>query len=111
MFHHQSRVASSFAALALVCAVACDTNSSSPASPPDDPPPADTTNTTNHPTLTYQFGAKFEPPVGRVVHGMGQWVEYNPPYLALLPASEKPGGELEQQYARITSRASVNGIT
>jgi len=46
------------------------------------------------PAPSYQFGAKFEPPEGRVVHGMGQWVEYNPHYLAVLPATAQPAAEL-----------------
>lgn len=44
--------------------------------------------------LTYQFGAKFEPPTGRVVHGLGQWQEYNVKYSALLPATNQPASEL-----------------
>jgi len=52
---------------------------------PQQPPPV---------PQVYQFGAKFEPPVGRVVHGMGQWVNYNPKYTALLPAANQPGSEL-----------------
>ena len=51
---------------------------------PDDPGPG----------LHYQFGAKFEPPEGRVVHGMGQWAAYNPKYQALLPPDRQPAAEL-----------------
>lgn len=40
---------------------------------PDDPSP-----------LTYQYNAKFEPPIGRVIHGMGQWDGYNDKYVTLL---------------------------
>ncbi len=43
---------------------------------------------------TYQFGAKFEPPTGRVVHGMGQWEAYNPQYTALLNPKSQPASEL-----------------
>lgn len=46
------------------------------------------------PAPSYQFGAKFEPPAGRVLHGMGQWQMYNPAYLAALPAAEQPAAEL-----------------
>lgn len=42
----------------------------------------------------YRFGVKFEPPAGRVVHGVGQWIEYNAKYVALLPASIQPASEL-----------------
>jgi hypothetical protein len=53
------------------------------APPPPPPPP-----------LSYEFGAKFEPPKGRVVHGMGQWVNGNPQYLAMLPPTRQPAAEL-----------------
>lgn len=46
------------------------------------------------PDVTYRFGAKFEPPVGRIVHGLGQWDQYNPAYLALLPAELRPASQL-----------------
>lgn len=46
------------------------------------------------PAPSYQFGAKFEPPIGRVVHGMGQWQEYNPHYLSVLPPNHEPAAEL-----------------
>lgn len=44
---------------------------------------------------TYKYGAKFEPPDGRILHGMGQWPEGNKNYLAVLndPALE-PGVRL-----------------
>lgn len=51
-------------------------------------------DTTTAPSLTYEFGAKFEPPIGRVVHGMGQWVNGNPQYVAMLPSSSQPASEL-----------------
>jgi hypothetical protein len=44
--------------------------------------------------VTYTFGAKFEPPAGRVVHGMGQWLEYNARFLAMLPPAQHPVAEL-----------------
>ena len=44
--------------------------------------------------ITYDYGAKFEPPAGRVVHGIGQWDEYNEKYLALLNQSNYPASEL-----------------
>ena len=39
---------------------------------------------------TYKYGAKFEPPDGRILHGMGNWPEGNKNYLAVLgdPALE-----------------------
>jgi hypothetical protein len=43
---------------------------------------------------TYQFGAKFEPPVGRVVHAVGQWESYNAKYYAALPATMQPASQL-----------------
>lgn len=33
---------------------------------------------------TYTYGAKFEPPDGKVIHGMGQWERDNQAYLAML---------------------------
>lgn len=42
----------------------------------------------------YTFGAKFEPPTGRVVHGMGQWLQYNAKLVALLPPAQQPAAEL-----------------
>lgn len=70
---------------------ACD-NSAVTSPVVNDPVPVDTVAAA--PAPTYQFGAKFEPPVGRVVHGMGQWVNGNPQYLAMLPAAAKPAAEL-----------------
>ncbi len=39
---------------------------------------------------TWRYGAKFEPPDGRILHGMGNWTEGNESYLAALgdPALE-----------------------
>jgi hypothetical protein len=34
--------------------------------------------------LKYTYGAKFEPPEGRVIHGMGQWDRDNLEYLSML---------------------------
>jgi acetyl esterase/lipase len=42
----------------------------------------------------YSFGAKFEPPAGRVVHGIGQWEQYNAKLLPKLPADRRPASEL-----------------
>jgi hypothetical protein len=42
----------------------------------------------------YSLGAKFEPPVGRVVHGMGQWEQYNAKLLPLLPPELRPASKL-----------------
>jgi hypothetical protein len=42
----------------------------------------------------YSLGAKFEPPAGRVVHGMGQWEQYNAKLLPLLPAELRPASKL-----------------
>jgi hypothetical protein len=73
-------------------AVACSSGSTLPTAPDDDTQlPIDTTTA---PAPTYEFGAKFEPPVGRVVHGMGQWVDGNPQYLAMLPSANQPASEL-----------------
>lgn len=46
------------------------------------------------PAPTYQFGAKFEPPEGRVVHGLGQWASYNLTYSAQLTAETQAASEL-----------------
>ena len=75
----------------LAFAVACgaggpaDVLEPGPATPPPPPPGS---------SLTYRFGAKFEPPDGRVVHGIGQWEVYNAKYYALLPADQQPAAEL-----------------
>lgn len=58
--------------------------------PPPPPPPPPTPNQAPQ----YRFGAKFEPPVGRVVHGAGQWEVYNAKYTALLPSDRQPAAEL-----------------
>ncbi|MDI9434042.1 MAG: alpha/beta hydrolase fold domain-containing protein [Planctomycetota bacterium] len=42
----------------------------------------------------YSLGAKLEPPAGRVVHGMGQWEQYNAMLLPLLPAELRPASKL-----------------
>ena len=73
-------------------AIACSSGRSLPTAPEDEHQPVDTIET--GPAPSYQFGAKFEPPVGRVVHGMGQWVNGNPQYLAMLPAANQPASEL-----------------
>jgi hypothetical protein len=74
-------------------AAACSGDTTGPAVSEDDSddPMVDTITA---PSLTYQYGAKFEPPVGRVVHGMGQWVNGNPQYAAMLPSSNQPASEL-----------------
>jgi len=80
--------------LAALSLVACDSGT---ATAPNDAPraPVDTgAPLPVTPTLTYEFGAKFEPPKGRVVHGMGQWVDGNPQYLSMLPAAQQPAAEL-----------------
>lgn len=79
-----------FAGLILVGA--CSSGTSLPTAPDDVADlPIDTTSV---PAPTYEFGAKFEPPVGRVVHGMGQWINGNPQYQSMLPASSQPASEL-----------------
>ncbi|NUQ12007.1 MAG: hypothetical protein HUU26_06730 [Gemmatimonadaceae bacterium] len=79
--------------LAVVLAACASTVA--PAGPDDEGrAPADTTPSGPPPSLTYEFGAKFEPPVGRVVHGMGQWENGNPQYQAMLPAANQPASEL-----------------
>jgi len=45
-------------------------------------------------TQRYRLGAKFEAPAGRVVHGMGQWEQYNAKLLPLLPAELRPASKL-----------------
>jgi len=50
------------------------------------------------PGLTYQFGAKFEPPVGRVVHGIGQWRVYNEKDLGNAAQAEAAWAEWFQPY-------------
>ncbi len=77
-----------FASLALACGTP-------PSAPPDaDDSGRDPVDTTTGPALIYEFGAKFEPPVGRVVHGMGQWANGNPQYQAMLPPDRQPASEL-----------------
>lgn len=44
--------------------------------------------------LTYTLGAKFEPPAGRIVHGMGQWAEYNAKLMSALPDAQRPAAGL-----------------
>lgn len=46
------------------------------------------------PAPSYQFGAKFEPPEGRAVHGLGPWASYNLTYSAQLAAEMQPASEL-----------------
>jgi hypothetical protein len=46
------------------------------------------------PQHTYTYGAKFEPPAGRVAHGMGQWEQYNAKLLPLLPPEVHPVSKL-----------------
>lgn len=46
------------------------------------------------PAPVYQFGAKFEPPIGRVVHALGQWEAYNANYVAAVGASAQPVSQL-----------------
>ena len=87
---HPERLSS---AVAFILLAACSAGTSMPTAPDDrEDLPIDTT--TAGPALTYEFGARFEPPIGRVVHGMGQWVQGNPQYLAMLPASNQPASEL-----------------
>ncbi len=43
---------------------------------------------------SYTYGAKFEPPDGRVVHAMGQWEQYNTKLLPLLPVELRPAAKL-----------------
>jgi hypothetical protein len=78
-------------AIAIISA-ACSAGTTVPTAPEDQDDPI--VDTTTVPSPSYQFGAKFEPPVGRVVHGMGQWVNGNPQYLAMLPSSNQPASEL-----------------
>jgi hypothetical protein len=45
-------------------------------------------------TPQHALDAKFEPPTGRVVHGMGQWEQYNAKLLPMLPAELRPVSKL-----------------
>ncbi len=95
--HRLSAAAGSLLAI-LTLAAGCSTPTESrPPAPMDGgtgapvpPPPPPSPNQ----DPTYRFGAKFEPPVGRVVHGEGQWKAYNDKYEALLPADRQPAAEL-----------------
>lgn len=73
---------------------ACESGDGTAAAPTSPAGATDTSTTGGSPGPSYQFGAKFEPPVGRVVHGVGQWQEYNLKYAALLPAVNQPASEL-----------------
>jgi hypothetical protein len=86
----RARLAYVYVAFAATACSGATTVSTAPEDERDDPF-IDTTSTASP---TYQFGVKFEPPVGRVVHGMGQWSEGNPQYLAMLPPSNQPASEL-----------------
>jgi hypothetical protein len=44
--------------------------------------------------LKYTYDAKFEPPVGKVLHGMGQWPDGNKDYLSVLSKDNYPASEL-----------------
>jgi glycosyl hydrolase family 26 len=89
---HLARFSSAFATILVT---ACSAAPTAPTAPDDreDTPAIDTT-TVPSPTYEYEFGARFEPPKGRVVHGMGQWLLGNPQYLAMLPANNQPASEL-----------------
>jgi hypothetical protein len=85
------------ASLAFGTLAACAVDgTTAPSVPPQNPSsPADTATVPAGGTpLTYRYGAKFEPPVGRVVHGLGQWAEYNAKYVPLLPSANQPASEL-----------------
>jgi len=43
---------------------------------------------------TYTYGAKFEPPEGKIIHAMGNWEEGNNDYLGLLDNSLYPASTL-----------------
>lgn len=91
MLTHRIRPTAFILLTAIPLAAAC---SSDAISAPAFEPPLSPVDTLVTPALTYEFGMKFEPPVGRVVHGMGQWVNGNPQYLAMLPPTEQPAAEL-----------------
>jgi hypothetical protein len=82
----------------LLVIAACAREAPAPTSPvvPESPSaPGDTAQSaTPGASLTYRYGAKFEPPLGRVVHGLGQWHVYNTKYSALLPQAHQPASEL-----------------
>ena len=77
-----------YAVLAPLAALLACTRADDPVTPgagEEEGPPSD---------VSYQFGAKFEPPAGRVVHGIGQWHVYNEKYFALLPPNKQPASAL-----------------
>ena len=82
----------------IVALAACAGDASSPTNPvaPNQPvTPVDTGAPAGPGTnLTYRYNAKFEPPIGRVVHGLGQWPAYNTKYAALFPQANQPASEL-----------------
>jgi hypothetical protein len=77
---------------------ACAGDASAPTSPAGASQPSTPVDTATGgnagANLTYRYNAKFEPPMGRVVHGLGQWQAYNAKYAALLPPSNQPASEL-----------------
>ncbi|MBM4192827.1 MAG: hypothetical protein FJ202_00405 [Gemmatimonadetes bacterium] len=83
--------------LGTVFGVACANATAPVPQAPNTEPPGGVDNSVTPPggpVLTYRYGAKFEPPIGRVVHGLGQWMEYNTKYAALLPTAHQPASEL-----------------
>lgn len=74
---------------------ACAADAALPTMPDDGaPPPGAPIDSSNTVTPSYEFGALFEPPAGRVVHGMGQWASGNASYTAMLPAGRQPATQL-----------------
>lgn len=92
---------SSFVVLLLIllsaaCREAGPTAAASDPATPDTSAPTGPTGPTGPtaPAPSYQFGAKFEPPAGRIVHGIGQWESYNLTYSAQFSLANQPASEL-----------------
>src|SRR5262245_35699577 len=86
---------SSFAVVSLLSAVlarACSQSRSQSMDDDDDDDDAVMPDAAMPEPAATQFGVRLEPPLGRVIHGMGQWdtPAGNPAYLAALDSSLSP---------------------
>ncbi len=91
--HGRMFIALLSALLTVACGESGPTSASSGPATPDTGAPTGPAGPSTQ-TPSYQFGAKFEPPEGRVVHGLGQWASYNLTYSAQLSAELQPASEL-----------------
>lgn len=91
--HGRMFIALLSALLTVACGESGPTSASSGPATPDTGAPTGPAGPSTQ-TPSYQFGAKFEPPEGRVVHGLGQWESYNVTYSAQLSAALQPASEL-----------------